>query len=554
MGDLQPQPDSPKGQAVALEALALIPTESNDRTQRARADSNLPLTATVTADSANADAGQEQTLPLGKAIKRYPKFVGYCMALIIVVVGWGYDLTVVGSIIGVESFQRDYGSTYNGKLIIPSQWLAAWQAATPLGMAFGSLFGGWFQDRIGRRISLMTGSVIAAVGVTIIFFSYLAPNQESARAMFFVGKLIQGFAVGILKVTALTYVSENSPPAMRGSAMGLFPAANLFGQLTGAIVIYGVNDVVGKVGYLAAFASQWPFAFGPFILSLFMPESPSYLLTKGQDDKAAAMANRLFAPKADPEVLLQTMKASIEEDRELTSDASYVACFNHLNLRRTMVAIMGNLYPAIFGLELLARSSYFMQLLGMASSTSLILLIGGIVAGIISNGIGIWVMSRVGRRKVSIASLSASVLLWAVIGVAGFWSGMGVVYVVAVALIAIIVVCGMGVWPAAYAISAEVSSLAMRAKTQAVGGVAQQGSSALMSVVLPYVYNPDAADLGAKVGFVYVGLCALGVAMTWFFIPEMKGRTVREIDHMFALNLPTREFKSWRLAEPEVGA
>jgi MFS transporter, SP family, general alpha glucoside:H+ symporter len=542
--------DSQKGQGVPMESLALSSSKSNDETQMMRPDSSSPLTGAIIATEVEIAAPDpEEKLRLGQAIKRYPKFVGYCLGLTIAIIGWGYDLTVVGSIIGVDSFQKDYGSIYNGDLIIPSSWLAAWQAATPLGMAFGSLFGGWFQDRVGRRISLMTGSAVAAVGVTIIFFSYLPANQDSTRAMFFVGKLIQGFAVGILKVTATTYISENSPTAMRGSALALFPTANLSGQLFGSIVIFAVNGVEGKAGYLAAFGAQWPLAAAPFILSFFIPESPSYLLMKGQDEKAAAMAKRLYAPRADPQILLQTMKASIEEDREVTANASFLACFNHANHRRTWIAILGNLYPALFGLELISRSSYFLQLLGMKSSLSLMLLIGGVVVGIISNSIGIWVLSRVGRRKAAMTSLLVSILLWTAIGIAGIWTGLTVAYFVAAALVTIIIVCGMGVWPAAYAIMGEVSSLAMRAKTQAIGGVVQQGSSAVMSVVLPYVYNPDAGNLGAKTGFLYIGLCALGVALTWFFVPEMKGRTVREIDHMFNLQVPAREFKRWRMPD-----
>lgn len=527
----------------------LCPSQTTDRAQLAHTDSVSPLTHSITAEATTMTASEDNALPLGQAIELYPKFVGYCLALVIVVVGYGYDLTIVGSMIGVESFQRDYGSTFEGRLIIPASWLAAWQAATPLGMAFGSLFGGWLQDRIGRKLSLMIGSVIVAVGVTIIFLSYLPPNRDSVRAMFFVGKLIQGFAVGILKVTAMTYISENAPTSMRGSAMGLFPAANLCGQLCGAIVTYVVNNVEGRVGYLGAFGSQWGLAVAPFILSLFIPESPSYLLVKGENEKAAAMAHRLFAPRVDPRISLQAMKASIEEDRLLTRDASYIGCFNATNRRRTGIAIMANLYPALFGLELIARASYFLQLLGMKSSTSLLLLIGGVVAGIVANGIGIWFLSQFGRRRLAITSLLGATVLWAAIGIAGIWSTMAVAYFVAVALLLTIIVCGMGVWGTSYAIMGEVSSLAMRAKTQALGSVVQQGSSAVMSVILPYAYNPDAGDLKAKSGFIYVGTCALAVGLTWLIVPEMKGRTVGEIDQMFSQNVPVREFKKWKAAD-----
>jgi len=110
----------------------------------------------------------------------------------------------------------------------------------------------------------------------------------------------------------------------------------------------------------------------------------------------------------------------------------------------------------------------------------------------------------------------------------------------------VIIVCGVGVWPASFAIAAETSSLQLRAKTQGISQATSAFTSAVAGVVLPYVFNPDAGNLRAKVGFTYVGSCVIGLAVTWYFIPEMKGRTVAEIDRMFELGLPARRFKAWR--------
>lgn len=492
---------------------------------------------------------EEEKIPLGKAIRQYPKIVGYCLALTIVVVGWGYDLVVVGSITAVDSFQEDYGERYKGDLIIPSPWLSLWLAATPLGMAIGSLFAGWFQDRVGRKMSLMLGSIISAIGAVVIFLSYLPPDMETKRVLFFVGKVVQGFSVGILKVTAMTYISETAPVALRGSTMAVIPTGNLTGQLIGSIVIYLVNDIKGSSGYLGAFGSQFIFAVAPFALSIFMPESPAYLEEQGKTEKAIKAAQRLYAPKDDPFRALEKIRESIAEEKALVAEASFIACFKGTHRRRTWIVIMANLFPAMFGLDLLGKSSYFLQTIGMESSTSLMILIGGIVAGMIANGIGIWIMSRAGRRVTTITSLIGATVIWGAMGVSGFWKGSVVAYFTAGCLIAIIVICGMGCWPAGYAIMGETSSLRLRAKTQAIGGVAQQASSVLMSFVLPYVFNPDAGNLGAKTGFVYLGLCSMAVVVCWIFLPEMKGRTLMEIDQMFNLRLPARQFKKWRNEE-----
>lgn len=543
---LGPRDKSPG--SIAMDPINRIDTNTPSMIEiQTRTDSSTkPLS-----DDSTSSPTETANLPLGQVIRLYPKVAATCLCLATIVVGWGYDLVVIGAINGVEPFQDDYGEVFRGKKIIPSTWLSLWLASTPLGMAFGSVFAGWFQDVVGRRRSLMTGAVICGVGVALIFFSYLPKGLEAMRAMFFVGKVVQGFAVGHLKVTAMTYISETTPTALRGPAMGLIPTANLVGQLLGSVVSYVINDVPGKGGYLGAFGSLWILTVVPLVLSLVLPESPSYLVQQGEEDKALEAATKLYAPRVDPTLELAKVRDSITEERELTGEATYLACFNSTHRRRTWIVLMANLIPALFGLDLISKANYFIQIIGMDSGTSLLILMGGIVAGTIANGVGIWVLSRVGRRKVIIVSLGAATVLWVGIGVAGFWKGVAVANFVAAAMIAIIVVCGMGCWPASYAVMGETSSLRMRAKTQGVGGVVQQGSSVLLNFTLPYIFNPDAGNLGAKTGFVYVGTGLIGIGMTFFGIPEMRGRSPLDIDRMFQNGVKTREFKNWRGEDEE---
>ena len=109
-----------------------------------------------------------------------------------------------------------------------------------------------------------------------------------------------------------------------------------------------------------------------------------------------------------------------------------------------------------------------------------------------------------------------------------------------------IIVCGLVVWPASFAVAAETSSLQLRAKTQGIGWMVSAFSSAVSGIALPYIFNPDAGDLRGKTGFVYAGTCLIGAVVSWAIVPEMKGRTTRDIDRMFELRIPARRFKEWR--------
>lgn len=112
-------------------------------------------------------------------------------------------------------------------------------------------------------------------------------------------------------------------------------------------------------------------------------------------------------------------------------------------------------------------------------------------------------------------------------------------------MMVIIIICGIGVWPASYVVGGETSALHLRAKTQGVGWFGGGLATGIFSIVLPYMFNPDQGNLRAKTGFVFAALCAIGVVVSWFCVPEMKGRTAMEIDEMFELKLGVKEFKGW---------
>lgn len=112
----------------------------------------------------------------------------------------------------------------------------------------------------------------------------------------------------------------------------------------------------------------------------------------------------------------------------------------------------------------------------------------------------------------------------------------------AITLMVTIITFSLGAWPASYAIAGETSSLRLRAKTQALGILSYNVASIIFNLILPYIYNPDSGDLRAKTGFVYAGFCLLAFVGTWLWVPEMKGRSVGEIDVMFEMRIKARDF------------
>ena len=325
--------------------------------------------------------------------------------------------------------RKDFGELHNDdEWILPSLWLALWNVASPLGAMFGAAFGGWFQDRVGRRISLASASFFSAIGVAIMFVSYLPASKTDRCVAFLIGKLIQGAATGAVMAATQTYLSEILPPVLRGSGMAFFPAFTLLGQLTGALVIFGC---LGRSrGYVAAFGSQWPFSFVPMIVAYLVPESPTWLIRTRKVDKAMQAQARLDPPGTNTKAVINRLADLIAHEEETAKNATFARCFDRRNIRRTLIVLFAMSMPNFFGIPLLAKASYFLQICGMKASLSIIFLILGIVLGLFANVASIWVISRFRRRTLVLTTLSACVVIWASMGIANCFKGKSVVWYV----------------------------------------------------------------------------------------------------------------------------
>lgn len=308
--------------------------------------------------------------------------------------------------------------------------MGLWNAASPIGMILGSIAAGILQDRCGRRLTLALGSGCSSIAVAILYAStYSASGQQ---AVFMVGKIVQGLTVGTAVCTIQTYMSEILPSALRGPVIAFLPLFVLIGQLISAGVALNAEDVVGKSSYRTCIASEWAFSVIPVMVAIFMPESPIHLIRKGRLEAATKAQRRLETSKDDTSATIHALQDMVRHETEAAhSDrARYMDTFKGTDRRRTIIAMFGAILPQLWGLPILSDGPYFLQQAGMESSTSLILLVSGIVCGIVGNLASMWVLTVVGRRKLLLAPLIPLAVLWLAMGIAGCfqsivtaWSG-----------------------------------------------------------------------------------------------------------------------------------
>ncbi|RAL12918.1 proton myo-inositol cotransporter [Aspergillus homomorphus CBS 101889] len=501
-------------------------------------------------NSSTEDIRSTSQPTLAGTIQQSYKILGYCLALTAGILLYGYDLVIVNNVSSMPQFQRDYGRELKGQLITPSVWLSLWSVAGPIGGLFGAIAGGVVQDRVGRRLSLAIASFISAVAVAVLYVSNLPTEINDRRAIFLVAKLVQGFAVYMVVCTAETYMSEVLPTMLRGPTLALFPIFTLVGQFVGSVVVRNALHTPGARGYLNCFLSQWPFSALSLLVSVLVPESPTYLIRKSRLDEALKAQRRLDTAKVDSLAKIQQLRASAQLAEQ--ESAGYRECFVGVNRRRTIIVLFVNMIPNLLGITLLAKASYFLQIIGMSANKSIMMLQVIIGLGLAANIFSFWTLSRFGRVPLIIISLSIIAFLWLGMGISGCFDGTVNVWYSAVTFCLVVVASGTGAWPATYAVGAETSSLRLRAKTQGLGWFVNCLSTGVAGLVLPYIFNPDQGALISKTGFLFFASCVVAAVVTWFIVPEMKARTPAEIDRMFENRLPTKEFRRWSPEMDEV--
>ena len=165
-----------------------------------------------------------------------------------------------------------------------------------IGCAVGAFAAGRLADVWGRRTVMIISALLFLV-------SALGTGAAHTSIVFIVFRLIGGLGVGAASVLCPVYISEVTPANIRGRLSSVQQIMIITG-LTGAFVAnYVLAHTAGSSTapfWLDLPAWRWMFWMqtipaGVFFFSLLaIPESPRFLVAKGQDAKAEAILSRLF--------------------------------------------------------------------------------------------------------------------------------------------------------------------------------------------------------------------------------------------------------------------
>jgi len=454
---------------------------------------------------------------------------------------FGYDTAVING--AVDSLKAYFINPRFADLANPAQANAANSllgfvvSSALIGCIIGGLVGGWVSTNVGRKRGLIIAAVlflISALGAAAPEFPFapIGHGGPGFMANFVFYRILGGIGVGLASMLSPMYIAEIAPPKVRGNLV----AWNQFAIIFGMLVIYFVNFGISKAGsgdaWLNTIGWRYMFLSGTipavlFLLLLFLvPETPRYLMLKGNEPAARAVLAKLVTPE-EGEKELSEIRASLSEHH-----SGKLFSFGVLLI---VIGITLSVFQQFVGINVvLYYATDIFKGMGMTTNASLLqtIIVGSV--NLVFTVVAILSVDHFGRKPLQI--IGALVMAVAMISLGtDFWlGGKGMVALVAM----LVYTAGFAVsWgPVTWVLLSEIFPNQIRGKAMAIAVAAQWIANYLVSWTFPILdKNPWLVE-HFNHGFAYWIYGVMGILAAIFMgtvVPETKGRSLEQMQHLW---------------------
>lgn len=411
-----------------------------------------------------------------------------------------------------------------------------------LGGLVAAFFVGIIGNRFGRKIGLWIASVVGVVAISI----QIGSNSTGAL---YVGRLLLGFSNGLFIPFCVMYMAEVSPAHLRGPIIGMVQWQISFGALMGILVDNYTNTMPGRKSYQIPLAVMYVVPVFISVFISFLPETPRFLISKGKYGKAADSIRRTrgIADIFRLEAEVTDIKNTWLEEQEMRKGTSIKDMFQGTDLRRTVISIGVTVCQSATGITFIAGYSVYFYVQAQIGSPFAWVMVG-IAIGMVGNAMAFPAMRYLSRRSLLMTfSFFSSLLMFA----------MAIVYTKSAvgnatagkALVACSILFtwtyDVGQGPVMWAVATETPSQRLRSQTVGISSGINFVFGWLVAFCTPYFINPTELNWGPKYGYIWGASNLVIIPFVFFFVPETKGRSLEQLDEMFAKRVPTLKFKGF---------
>ena len=412
---------------------------------------------------------------------------------------FGFDTAVISG--AEKQIQAVYGLT---------DFAHGFTMATALiGTIIGALFCGRPAEKYGRKRSLIVIGILYLVSAV---FSGAIVNWYSF--MFF--RFLGGLAVGASSVIGPMYIAEISPSAWRGRFVCFFQFNIVLGIVLAYFSNYWIAGVPNDWQWMIMAESIPALLFT--VLMFTVPESPRWLVSRGQDGEAG----EVFARTGESDVpgqlsaIRESLADSASEGKEKLFQRKYlkpiliaflIATFNQLS------GINAILYyaPRLFELSGVFRQGAMLQsiIVGLTNLTFTML--------------GMFLIDKLGRKTLLCIGAVGMVVAQALVAW-GFATDHFEGYMLLICICAYIAFFAISLGATIWVVIAEVFPNSVRSQGQAFGSATHWVWSALLTWFFPMFLS-----IGGQYIF---SIFAVVAALSLIFaikLPETKNKSLEQI-------------------------
>lgn len=384
-----------------------------------------------------------------------------------------------------------------------------------LGGLVGSLAGGYLADGLGRKRTMLFTALLFIVG------DWLQMVSHSYETLLW-GRLIAGFAVGVISVVSPLYLAEIAPPHYRGRFVSLFQLMITLGILFAyQLNVFFASEEMWRNIFLVSLIA----AACQFVTLFFSPESPAWLLRHKEKREAVDALKELRDDKEWKSHLPEMTRSADRASKGLNS-------LWRPPLRRVVfVGVALSAFQQISGINAVIyyAPNIFTLTGGISSDNALIAtVIVGAVNSLATLG-SVLFLDKLGRRKFLL--IGVAIMLISQLGIIlGFVMQNEFVAILAlVSVLAYVAGFAISLGPILWVVLSEIYPLKIRGQALGIALFVNWLTNYLVVLTFLIFIN----KMGIAGTFCLYGVITLiTLIFIYRYIPETKGKSLEEIEEM----------------------